>query len=85
MMDFKRTIERFIRRQSLLQRQENIIIAVSGGVDSMVLLDVLWRLKQDSSLNTEFIVAHVNHQLRGPAADADEAFVIDAAGKYNQG
>ncbi|HEU5188046.1 MAG TPA: tRNA lysidine(34) synthetase TilS [Candidatus Saccharimonadales bacterium] len=52
------------------------ILAVSGGVDSMVLLDVLRRKK------AEFVVAHVNHGLR-PDAWQDEALVRSYTKKHN--
>ena len=53
------------------------IVAVSGGVDSVVLLDLL--LTQDG---LELIVAHVNHGIRADS-DADEAFVKKLAEKNN--
>jgi tRNA(Ile)-lysidine synthase len=52
------------------------IIAVSGGVDSMVLLDIL---RQKSSL--ELVVAHFNHGIRGDSAE-DEHLVRKSAEKY---
>lgn len=47
-----------------------VLCAVSGGLDSMCLLDLLCR-QRDFSVTA----AHFNHQLRGEAADRDEAFV----------
>jgi tRNA(Ile)-lysidine synthase len=52
------------------------ILAVSGGVDSMVLLDLLAK-----SPDIELIVAHFNHGIR-PESDADETFVAQAAKRY---
>lgn len=52
------------------------IVAVSGGVDSMVLLDMLSR-----KTALELIVAHFNHGMRQDAC-LDERFVKDAAKKY---
>ncbi len=49
---------------------EPVVAAVSGGVDSMVLFDVLRRAGFG-----RMIVAHVNHGLRGSDSDGDEAFV----------
>jgi tRNA(Ile)-lysidine synthase len=72
----RRTLD-VIRRQKLLADGVPVLVAVSGGCDSMVLLHLLarwagprrWRLG----------VAHFNHQLRGRAADRDEALVRAAA------
>jgi tRNA(Ile)-lysidine synthase len=52
------------------------ILAVSGGVDSIVLLDLLSKLPE-----TEFVVAHFNHDIRPDSAE-DEALVKHAAEKY---
>lgn len=60
--------------------EERLLVAVSGGVDSMVLLDVLGRLRDRLGLGLH--VAHVHHGLRGRAADRDAAFVVaEAAGR----
>jgi len=56
---------------------EGILVGVSGGVDSMVLLEVLHRL--GGSNRWELTVAHFNHLLRGPESDRDEAFVRSVA------
>jgi tRNA(Ile)-lysidine synthase len=50
-----------------------LLIAVSGGVDSMALLEVLVRLARKQRWRLH--VAHFNHQLRGRASDADERLV----------
>ncbi len=52
-----------------------VIVAVSGGADSIALLDILARLDNRLSI----VVAHFNHQLRGAASDADAALVQAAA------
>jgi tRNA(Ile)-lysidine synthase len=49
-----------------------IVVAVSGGPDSVALLRAVVAAR---SPETPVIIAHLNHQLRGPASDADEAFV----------
>lgn len=51
----------------------SFLLAVSGGKDSMVLLNLLYDLKY------EFIVAHVNYGLRGSDSDLDEELVITEA------
>ncbi len=62
-------VKLFIRESELLSSKDKILIAVSGGRDSIVLLMLLKNLKY----NIE--VAHCNYQLRGNESDADEAFV----------
>jgi len=66
-------VEAAIRREHLLKDGQSLLVAVSGGVDSMVLLTVLNRLSKEHRWH--LTVAHFNHQLRGRASDADERFV----------
>jgi len=54
-------------------RRQKILIAVSGGLDSVVLLHTLKALA--GARRWELVVAHFNHRLRGRESDADEAFV----------
>ncbi len=63
----------FIEEQSLLRRGEKILVGVSGGPDSMVLLDLLRRLAPRWRL--ELCVAHLHHGLRAGDADLDLKFV----------
>src|SRR5262245_60618248 len=59
--------------------QDSIIAAVSGGADSVALLDALVRFQPGEGRPGSIIVAHLNHQLRGEESDEDEAFVRDLA------
>ena len=52
----------------------SVLVAVSGGPDSVALLSALRRLKTGGQ--GRLLAAHFNHRLRGPDADADEAFVV---------
>ncbi len=63
----------FVNHHQLIERNQHLLVAVSGGVDSMVLLHLLRTWQQYFAL--QITVAHFNHQLRGSAADADEKFV----------
>lgn len=56
--------------------QRRILLAVSGGADSMAMLHAFRRLAPNPEL---LEVAHFNHQWRGEASDGDEYFVVDAA------
>jgi tRNA(Ile)-lysidine synthase len=62
-----------IRTHQLLGEGQRILVAVSGGVDSMVLLHVLHDLAP--SQGWQLVVAHLNHQLRGRSSNADERLV----------
>ena len=66
-----------IASRRLIGKGETLLVAVSGGVDSMVLLDVLHRLAPRRGW--VLVVAHLNHQLRGGNSEADEALVRKTA------
>src|SRR5271169_1659582 len=70
----------YIQKTGLLTTGERIIIAVSGGIDSMVLLDLLVAIRSELSLT--LAIGHCNHQLRGSESDEDEAFVRSTAERY---
>ena len=70
-------LEQSIRRRKLFSRRQSILVAVSGGLDSMVLLQLLSRLAP--IWRWPLTVAHFNHQLRGSASDADERLVQTTA------
>lgn len=53
-----------------------VAVGVSGGADSMALLNVLLELKDEFGMN--IIACHVNHGIRGETADRDEKFVAEA-------
>lgn len=77
MQNLPESVEESIRARKLFRRGEKILVAVSGGVDSVVLLHLLHRLAP--RFGWKLFVAHFNHQLRGRASDADERFVQKAA------
>lgn len=63
-----------INKYNLIQKGDKIVIGVSGGPDSMCLLDSLYYLKD--KLNIEIFVAHINHMIR-KEADAETEYVKD--------
>ena len=67
-VDFVRQMHRFILRHAMIKNGETVLVAVSGGADSLALLYGLHDLR--SHLNCHLHVAHLNHCLR-PDADAD--------------
>ena len=62
-------VERYIARNALLDPAARVVVGVSGGLDSVVLLSML------RTLGYELVVAHCNFHLRGKESDRDEAFV----------
>lgn len=62
-----------IRREELLRAGDRVGVAVSGGIDSVALLQVLMELHRE--LGIVLSVVHFNHQLRGAESDADQEFV----------
>lgn len=63
------------RRLGLPFDGETVVVAVSGGADSVSLLLGLNELRKASKLNLKIVAAHLNHQLRGIESDVDEQFV----------
>ena len=81
MNEFLQRAESEIQNRNLLSRGQKILVAVSGGADSLVLLYVLNSLAQKN--RWQISVAHFNHQLRGRASDADEKLVHRTARKLS--
>lgn len=63
----------FVKQQDLFDADEKIILAVSGGIDSMVMMSLFARM------DAKCIVAHCNFSLRGDESDGDEQFVREQA------
>lgn len=70
-----------IREYNLIQENDNIVVGVSGGPDSMALLYVLLEIKP--LINFNIYVAHVNHGVRGEDAKSDQLFVEEIAKNLN--
>jgi tRNA(Ile)-lysidine synthase len=68
---------REVRRAGLFRAGDRVGVAVSGGADSVLLLDFLRQLAP--ALGVQISVVHFNHRLRGAESDADEAFVRSLA------
>jgi len=66
-------VQEYIREEGLLQPGEAVVVAVSGGPDSMALLHLLWRLSGE--LGLRLTVAHVNHGFRGEESAEEERMV----------
>ena len=68
-------IENAIRTHRMLQPGDQVLIAVSGGPDSVALCHLLHRLSPGCKV--KLMVAHIHHGLRGDEADQDAGFVQD--------
>lgn len=75
----RKKVLNFIREHGLFTPGEKVIVAFSGGADSMALLDILANLPD---FPLELVLAHMNHQLRGDESDGDELFARSVAGKF---
>ena len=71
--------EEVLSRYDLLQTQKKIILAVSGGVDSVVLFHLMQDIPEER--RPEIVVVHINHELR-PEAKQEEDFVQQLASGY---
>ena len=65
----------YINRCHLIAEGDRLVLALSGGIDSMVLADMLLKAE------LYFVVAHCNFHLRGVESDGDEKFVCEFAEK----
>ncbi len=73
----KQKFLKYISNNGLFSKNDSILIAVSGGLDSVVLLDLLFKT------NFSISIAHCNFQLRGNESDEDEEFVKTLGKNYN--
>jgi len=76
-MRIKENIMAIIQRYELISRADRVLIAVSGGPDSVGLVCLLHGLREEFSLHLE--VAHLQHGIRGEAAKEDAKFVAGLA------
>ena len=71
-----------IKKYNLIEDGDKLVLAVSGGPDSMSMLNILNELKNDKVINFEISVAHVNHMIREEAKE-DEEYVKEYCGQKN--
>jgi len=74
-------VRHFIEQNRLLEQVSSVIVACSGGADSIALLHLLLRYSECCPI--QLIVAHVNYGLRGAESDRDEQLVRTYSQRYN--
>ncbi len=75
-MNLLSSFKQFIKTENLFAEKDQLLLAVSGGVDSVVLCELC------RQAGYRFTIAHCNFQLRGEESEADEEFVATLAKKY---
>lgn len=79
MNNLKEKVIQTVKQNNLIEDEDKIVLAVSGGPDSICMLDVLYKILNDnynSKASEKIVVAHVNHMIRKEAGE-DEQFVKD--------
>ncbi len=76
-MNLLAKFQQHIKQQNLFSPKDKLLLAVSGGVDSVVLCELCKQAGHD------FIIAHCNFQLRGEESERDEQFVRGLGKKYS--
>ncbi|MBI3719655.1 MAG: tRNA lysidine(34) synthetase TilS [Sphingobacteriales bacterium] len=76
-MNLLQSFLEYIKQNHLFSPKDKLLLAVSGGIDSVVLAELC------KQADFDFAIAHCNFQLRGEEGDRDEQFVKALAEKYN--
>ena len=67
-------VKETIKKYNLIENGDRLVLGVSGGPDSITMLDILKNIKNSGELNFEIVVAHINHMIRTESTD-DEQYV----------
>jgi tRNA(Ile)-lysidine synthase len=77
--DSKKEFLNFIKEKELINVGEGIVIGLSGGPDSVCLLNLLCSIREE--LDLKLAAVHINHMIRGEAADGDELYARELCEK----
>ena len=78
----KQKVIETIRKYNLIEDGDKIVLGVSGGPDSISMLNILREIKDEQIIKFEIYVAHINHMIREEAID-DEKYVEDYCNRNN--
>ena len=78
--DIIETVRDSVLKYGMIENGDRVVVAVSGGADSVCLLDIMVRLSEE--LNVRLIVAHFNHGLRENEDELETQFVKKIAGFF---
>lgn len=67
-------IYEFVKKHQLIENGDKIVLGISGGPDSICMLDILCKMVEKEQIDFQIFVAHINHGLR-ENAEKDEKFV----------
>ncbi|MDW8002154.1 MAG: tRNA lysidine(34) synthetase TilS [Deltaproteobacteria bacterium] len=79
-MDLPQKVKKLITREGLITPGDRVLLAISGGIDSVSLFHILRELRAELSFELE--LAHINHGLRKEESDRDESFVRELAQEF---
>lgn len=82
--EMKNKVLETIKKYNLIENKDKLVLAVSGGPDSIAMTNILNEIRNDKkiNLNFEIVVAHVNHMIREEAR-GDEEYVKEYCNKKN--
>lgn len=80
-INFYSKVKETIDKYKMVNKGQTVLIGLSGGADSVALLEVLHHFSME--YQSPIVIAHLNHCLRGSESDADQELAIELAKKYN--
>ncbi len=81
-INFFRKLKDYLFNELFFDSNSKVLLGVSGGADSMAMLDAFANLTRELP-GMSLSIAHFNHKLRGEESEGDKELVTDAARKYN--
>ncbi len=82
MSRLQKQVVRVIREYDLFKANDRIILGISGGLDSVALLSLIFNINCVDTIYSEVTIAHLNHLLRGRESEDDEQFVRNLAKRF---